>query len=158
MEYNKNRHLKLLKSSPKLGKPLQDLSDEEFRKLSGSRADENFYELQTYTAMMICHLHWENRHQYFELIEKLLNGPIKFLELRKKHRAINNAGERLESEFILLQPNPKCEGFDDLIDDLISLFDRFCPDPDIRESHEFSEEQLKKIIQEIFIEMKDRYP
>ena len=93
-----------------------------------------------------------------ELIEKLLNGPIDFLQLRKKHRAIKDAGEMIEAELILLEPNPKCEGFGDLIDELISLFDRFCPDLSLRESHEFSEEELKKLIQKIFIQMKDRYP
>ena len=108
--------------------------------------------------MIISHLHWENREQYFELIEKFLNGPINFLPLRKKHRAINNAGEILQAELILLEPNPKSKGFDDLIDELVSLFDRFCPDPSLRESHEFSEEELKKLIQNIFIEMKDPYP
>jgi len=92
------------------------------------------------------------------LIEKLVNGPINFLPLREKHRAINNAVEMLEAELILLEPNPKCEGFDELIDELVSLFDRFCPDPSLRESHEFSEEELKKVIQTIFVEMKDRYP
>ena len=64
----------------------------------------------------------------------------------------------LEAELILLELNPKCEGFDDLIDDLVSLFDRFCPDSSLRESHEFSEEELKKLIQEVFIQMKDHYP
>ena len=108
--------------------------------------------------MIICHLQWENREQYFELIEKLLNGPINLLQLRKKHRSINNAGERLEAGLILLEPNPKSEGFEDLVDDIVSLFDRFCPDPSIRESYEFSEEELKNLIQNIFIEMKDRYP
>ena len=88
--------------------------------------------------MIISHLHCENREQYFELIEKFLNGPINFLPLRKKHRAINNAGEILQAELILLEPNPKSKGFDDLIDELVSLFDRFCPDPSLRESHEFS--------------------
>ncbi len=87
----------------------------------------------------------------------MLNGPINFLELRKKHQAINDAGERLETELILLEPNEKCEGFDNLIDELVSLFNRYCPDPSLRESHEFSEEELKKLIQKIFIEMKDRY-
>ena len=108
--------------------------------------------------MVISHLHWENREHYFELIEKLLNGPIEFLELRKKHRAINDAGEMLEAELILLEPNPKSEGFACLIDDLISLFDRFCPYANLRESHEFSEEELKKLIQKILIQMKDCYP
>ena len=158
MQYNKNKHLKLLKSLQKSENSRKNVSDEEFLKLLDSRPDENFLELQTYSAMIICHLHWENREQYFELIEKLLNGPINFLQLRKKHRAINNAGEMLEAGLILLEPNPKCEGFDDLIDELVSFFDRFCPDPSLRESHEFSEEELKKLIQNIFIQMKDRYP
>ena len=114
-------------------------NEEEFIKLLASRPDKNFWELVAYSAMIICHLHWKNKEQYFELIEKLLNGPINFLPLRKKHRAINNAGEMLEAELILLEPNPKCEGFDDLIDELVALFDRFCPDPSLRESHEFRE-------------------
>ncbi len=158
MQYNKNKHLKLLKSLQKSEKSIKNLSDEAFLKLLDSRPDENFLELEAYSAMIICHLHWENREQYFELIEKLLNGPINFLQLKKKHRAINNAGEMLETGLILLEPNPKCEGFDDLIDELVSLFDRFCPDTSLRESHEFSEEELKKLIQKIFIQMKDRYP
>lgn len=105
--------------------------------------------------MVISHLHWENREHYFE--EKLLNGPMNFLELRKKHRAINEVVERLEADLILLEPNERSEGFDDFIDELISLFDRYCLDPSLRESQEFSEEELKKLIQKILIEMKDRY-
>ena len=52
----------LLKSSPKLKSPRTSLSDEEFVKLldSMSIADENFFELQKYSAMMISYLHWEN--------------------------------------------------------------------------------------------------
>ena len=157
MQYNKNKHLKLLKSLQKSENSRKNVSDEEFPKLLDSIPDENFLELEAYSAMIICHLHWENREHYFELIEKLLNGPINFLQLRKKHRAINNAGEMLEAGLILLEPNPKCEGFDDLIDELVSLFDRFCSDPSLRESHEFSEEELKKLIENIFIQMKDRY-
>lgn len=147
MQYNKKKHL----NSQKSEKPRKILSDEEFLKLLESRPDENFFELEAYSAMIISHLHWENREDYFELIEKLLNGPINFLELRKKHQAINEG-------LHLLEPNEKCEGFDDLIDELVSLFDRYCPDPSLRESHEFSEEELKKLIQKILIEMKDRYP
>ena len=158
MQYNKKKHLKLLKSSQKSENSIKNLSNEEFLKLLNSKPDKNFLELNAYSAMIICHLHWENREHYFELIEKLLNGPINFLHLRQKHRAINNVGEMLEAELILLEPNPKCEGFDNLIDELVSLFDRFCPDASIRESYEFSEEELKKLIQKIFTQMKDRYP
>ena len=108
--------------------------------------------------MFTSHLHWENREDYFELIEELLNSPINFLPLRKKYKAINDAAERLQSELILLEPNPKSEKFDFFIDDIVSLFDRYCPDPAFREEHEFSEEKLKEVAQQIFLEMKNRYP
>lgn len=121
-------------------------------------SDEEFLELFFYSSMIISHLHWENREQYFELIEILLNGPINFLQLRNKHRAINDAVEMLEDELIILEPNPKSEGFDRLIGELVLLFDRYGPDPSLRESYQLSEEELKKLIQKIFIEMKERYP
>lgn len=146
MKYNKTKHLNLLKYSQELEKHEKILSD------------EDYFELCEYSVMMISHLHWENREHYFELIEQLLNGPIGFLKLRKKHRAINDAVERLEQDLIIFEPNEKSQGFADLIDELVSLFDRYCPDPSLRESHEFSEEEVKNLIQKILIEMKDRYP
>ena len=158
MQYNKRKHLKLLKSSPKLESPRRSLTDEEFVKFLDSMpiADENFFELEKYSAMMISHLHWENREHYFELIEKLLNGPMHFLELRKKYQAINDAGESLEANLILLEPDAKSKGFGLLIGDLIMLFDRYCPDPSLRESHELSEEELRDLVKDIFIAMKEK--
>lgn len=64
MQYDKRKHLKLLKSSPKLESlRTRSLIDEEFVKFLDSLPipDENFFELQKYSAMMISHLHWENR-------------------------------------------------------------------------------------------------
>jgi hypothetical protein len=45
-----------------------------------------------------------------------------------------------------------------LIDEIIMLFDRYCPDPIIREDSKFSEEELKTLIQNISIKMKNCYP
>ena len=58
--YNKRQHLKLLKYSPKLESPRTSLSDEEFVKLLDPMPipNENFFELEKYSAMMISHLHW----------------------------------------------------------------------------------------------------
>jgi hypothetical protein len=120
--------------------------------------DENFFELQKYSALMSSHLHWENREHYFELIKKLFNGPMHFLELRKKYQAIHEARESLEANLILLEPDPKSKGFGILIGDLIMLFDLYCPDPSLRESHELSEEELRDVVQKIFIEMKEPSP
>jgi hypothetical protein len=44
-----------------------------------------------------------------------------------------------------------------LIDDIVSLFDKYCPDPSLRESNEFSEEELRDLVQEIFLDMKEKY-
>lgn len=160
MQYSKREHLKLLKSSPELESPRPSRTGEKFFKFLDSMpiADENFFELRKYSAMMICHLHWENREHSFELIKKLLNGPMHFLELRKKHRAINEAGESLEAKVILLEPDERCAGFDNLINELVSLFDRDCLDSSLRESHEFNEQELRDLVQKIFIEMKEGYP
>ena len=61
-------------------------------------------------------------------------------------------------QLIFLEPNPKCEGFGDLIDRLVSFFDRYCPDPSLRENHEFSEEELRDLVQNIFSKMKEYFP
>lgn len=59
MQSNKNKHLKLLKSLQKSENSRKNFSDEEFLKLFDSRPDENFLELEIYSAMRICHLHWK---------------------------------------------------------------------------------------------------
>ena len=58
MQYDKRKHLKLLKSWPKLESPRTSLTDEEFVKFLNSMPipDENFFELEAYSAMIISHL------------------------------------------------------------------------------------------------------
>jgi hypothetical protein len=158
MQYNKKKHLELLKKSN------ESLSIDSTCFI----ADENSLELLSYSIMMVSHFHWENRYEYFKLIEKLLNGPISFEDLTEKYEAINKAVEALQAELIVLEPDPKSEGFVDLIDQLVAAWDEYYEnnycldpldrDPDLSESQEFSEEELKKFIQNIFIQMKDGYP
>lgn len=147
MDYDKKKHFDLLKYSQKLeseGKDLYHVSE------------KDFFELREYSIMMINHLHWENREHYFELMEQFLNERINFLPLRKKHGAINDAGESLQAELILLEPNPNCEGLGLLIDDVISLFDEYCAKAG--DEDELSDFEVKNRIQRIFGEMKDGYP
>ena len=77
-------------------------------------------------------------------------GPIHFLNLKKKHQSINNTAERLEADLILLEPDDKAKGFDDLIDG----FDGYGLEPNLRKDSNISEEEVQKI----FIEMRNRYP
>jgi hypothetical protein len=148
MEYNKNLHLELLKRSQKLQQEGKHLYEE---------SPEDFLKLRDLSALMIGYLHWQNREHYLELIEELLNGSIHFLPLRKKYTSINRAVELLEAELIFLdpiKPYTKAFNFMFLIDDLISLFDRYCSDPTICESHELTEEELRDSIQDMFIKIK----
>lgn len=71
-------------------------------------------------------MHWENREHYFELI----------------------AGERLQADLILLEPNPNGEGLGLLIDDVISVFHEYCAK--VRDKDELSDFEVKKRIERIF--------
>lgn len=160
MQYNKERHLSLLKLGFKNKKPGKILSKLDFANEFKLPLGEQYSEYKNYSAMMENHLHWENRGHYFELIEKFLRSPLSFLDLSQKYKTIMNAQKMLESEFILLESHPASDGFENFIFDIISLSERYCPDSDLqfRESHEFSEKEIKNIVQEIFIEMKEKYP
>ena len=147
MDYDKKKHFELLTYSQRLETENKHIYDE---------SKKDFFALQSYSIILIDHLHWENREHYFELIEGFLNGPIDFLPLRKKHRAINNAKEMLSAELILLEPNPKSEGFGDLIDDVISVFDEYCAK--VGDEDELSDSDVKTIVEEIFKEIKDQFP
>lgn len=146
MQYNKKKHLELLKSFPNL------------KEFIDSKGTEKCLELRIYSLLMVSHFHWENREQYIELIEKLLNGPIYFEELRERYEAIDTAVKTLEAKLILFEPNPKSEGFPYLMEDLLSLSEVYCHEPEFCESFEFNEKELKVLIQNILIEMKTRYP
>lgn len=61
IKYDKNRYFKLLKSLPKSEYPKISFSEKEFFESRDSSPSENFWEIRTYLAMTICHLHWENR-------------------------------------------------------------------------------------------------
>lgn len=147
--YSKERQLKLFikrKKFHKLNNIIYEkkfLNDAEFLKSLENTRIEDSVELQTYSTMVISHLRWENRNHYYQLIEKLLSGPMLFLELRKRHEFMNDAAEKLQA---------------DLVDELVMLFDRYCPDPEIRETNEFQERELKNIISQIYMEIKNNYP
>jgi len=57
---------------------------------------------------------------------------------------------------LLKEPNPNCEEFDRLIDDVISVFNEYCAKTG--DEDELSDFEVKNIIQRIFEEMKDGYP
>lgn len=122
MKYDKKKHLDLLKYSQTLEKQGKSIYDE---------SKDDFFKLRKYSALMIANLHWQNREQYFELIEEFLNQPIHFLGLRQRYQSINDSVECLEAELILLEPieeYQKAFEFILLIDEIVLLFDQYCLD------------------------------
>ena len=72
---------------------------------------------------MISHWHWKDGAEYFDLIEKLWNGRIEFWELTEKEDNLQKKFKRFEFESIVFEPDWKSEGFDTMIDEIISVFD-----------------------------------
>ena len=66
----------------------------------------------------------------------------------------------LKTNLILFEPNPKSEGFLTLLNNILSFDHCYCPtaDPDFCEDDRFPEKEFKKMVKDIFIEMKERYP
>ena len=113
MVFCKKQYRKLLKYSQqleKVGKHLSDICESDYR------------ELLRYSAKTDAQLEWESRDYYAELMEHFLNGKIsegtmkiEFLEIQKSHEQVQQV---LESNLIILSPNPNSDHLADLIDEL----------------------------------------
>ena len=147
MKYNQFKHINLLKKEKILIKE------------SKNKLTDEYTELLNYQILMISHLHWENRLEYFSLIEEILDGSIQIFDLLQKDRAIRKECERLELELesIVFEPDPRSEGFGAMIDQILSVLEAYCPDPDDCEDYELSENRVREIISEIFLQMTNSY-
>ncbi len=113
MVFCKKQYRKLLKYSQQLekgGKHLSDICKSDYR------------ELLRYSAKTYAQLEWESRDSYAELMDHFLNGKIsegtlkiEFLEIQKSHEQVQQV---LESNLIILSPNPNSDHLADLIDEL----------------------------------------
>ena len=113
MVFCKKRYWKLLKYSQQLEK--------EGKHLSGI-CKSDYRELLRYSAKTYAQLEWESRDSYAELMDHFLNGKIsegtlkiEFLEIQKSHEQVQQV---LESNLIILSPNPNSDHLADLIDEL----------------------------------------
>jgi hypothetical protein len=123
MKFYKKRHRELLKYSQQLekeGKHLFDISESDGR------------ELLRYSAKADGHLIWESRDFYAELMDKFLKGKISqgelltaFLEIEEVHEQVL---EVLESNLIVLSPNPNSDYFGDLTNQLSWVLDNLPAD------------------------------
>ena len=101
---------------------------------------------------------YEDPAYNFSLIQKFLDNPISLLPLRKRYKSIKDAVEQLESELILLdpiEPYEKAFEFTCLITKLVGVLQKY---PILQGSNEaMEEEELKNVVQTIFVKMKEDY-
>ena len=137
MVFCKKRYRKLLRYSQQLeeaGKNLSDMSDFDYR------------ELLRYSAGTYAQLEWESRDSYIELMDHFLNGKIsdvklkiEFLEIQESYEQVQQV---LESNLIILSPNPKSRYLSDLINELYWVLE------DLSVDSTLSLEELGSLIKE----------
>lgn len=137
MVFCKKQYRKLLKYSQQLekgGKHLSDICKSDYRELLG------------YSAKTYAQLEWESRDSYAELMDHFLNGKIsegtlkiEFLEIQKSHEQVQQV---LESNLIILSPNPNSDHLADLIDELYWVLE------DLSVDSTLSLEELGSLIKE----------
>jgi hypothetical protein len=137
MGFYKKRYRELLKYSQQLeqeGKHLSDICKSDYR------------ELLDYSAKTYGQLEWESRYSYAELMDQFLNGKISegtlkigFLGIQESHE---QAQQGLESNLIILSPNPNSDSVADLIDELYWVLE------DLSVDSTLSLEELESLIKE----------
>lgn len=137
MVFCKKQYRKLLKYSQQLekgGKHLSGICKSDYR------------ELLRYSAKTDAQLQWESRDSYAELMDHFLNGKIsegtlkiEFLEIQKSHEQVQQV---LESNLIILSPNPNSDYIADLIDELYWVLENLSVDSTL------SSEELGSLIKE----------
>ena len=110
MVFNKKRYRELLQYSQELSKKGKSLSD---------ICEFEYFERLLYSAALCKELNWESRDSYAELMNQFLKGKIcagtlhmEFLEIQESQDQVQEA---LESNLIILSPNPNSYYVSDLI-------------------------------------------
>lgn len=131
LEYNKQRHLQLLREY-------------------AEGNEENRPELLDYRVILQNQIEWEIRDQFLELLENLGTEKISmtkfFADLRVISYAIIDTSGFLESHKILLSPDKNSKKFGELVEEL----NDFLNDDDL----DLRDDELSSSIEEIYIKMK----
>ena len=105
---------------------------------------------ENYKLEIIDQLVWQDKNDYFNLLEQVLNNLNKGFILKEKYNATIQLAIELETQSVFLKPNYQSQGFSNFIKILISLF----------ELYEISKIDLKVLrywVQKILVEMKTHY-
>ena len=138
--YQKERHLELLKRS------------EELKSLSID-ASEEALELSRYSALLQEQLNWETREDFLQLQEKLLDIG-EFCKVFSERDVLNSeAADMLQSNFILLSPHKKSLDFSKLTNEILEACYGYDPDPESLEIREREKKEFRDLVQRIYLRL-----
>jgi len=108
--YNKQRHLELLK-----------LKYSQEKVLTSTEKSE----LNAYSSLLDNTLDWETKEQYIDLLEKLISREINSFEFYIKFKECNDSNgeifDSLKANFLLLSPHEKSKEFSNFISEIIDF-------------------------------------
>jgi hypothetical protein len=140
-QYNKKRHLELLKKR-------------EEKSISSTESKE----LLNYSAVLDRQLDWETRDQYLQLLKEFIEGKIDIGEFliafEERGRLNGEVLDILESNLILLEPHEKSLDFLDFIQQILQDCDIYNPDPEpFRHEYELDETEFRNSIEETYLQI-----
>lgn len=159
-EYDVNKYIKLLNYQKTLYKEGKVLMNEDGTK---------YLELLEYSVRICDHMHWSQKNEYLQLIEKFLNSKIdgeefenKFLKIftviEDEHRRL----ERNYEELKLIEPNLMSLGFGEWISEIYLCCNEFYSDFNeekdrIQIPFGKTEEQLREAVRSLLPEIQKYY-
>jgi hypothetical protein len=140
-QYNKKRHLELLKKR-------------EEKSISSTESKELF----NYSVVLDRQLDWETRDQYLQLLKKFIEGKIDIGEFlipfEERGRLNGEVLDILESNLILLEPHEKSLDFLDFIQQILQDCEIYNPDPEpFRHEYELDETEFRNSIEETYLQI-----
>lgn len=108
--YNKQRHLELLK-----------LKYSQEKVLTSTEKSE----LNEYSSLLDNTLDWETKEQYIDLLEKLISGKINsfkfYIKFKERNDLNGQVFDSLKANFLLLSPHEKSKEFSNFISEIMDF-------------------------------------
>ena len=148
LNYNKQRHLELLKLK--------------YSHLTSTEKSE----LNEYWSLLDNTLDWETKEQYIDLLEKLISRKINsfkfYIEFKERNDSNGEVFDSLKANSLLLSPNEKSKEFSNFISEIMDfcysyseVFESYVPgekidsyDLEFRNSMEKIDLKIQKVLKE----------
>lgn len=139
LNYDKKRHLELLKDS---------------EDLTGELRLKSLH----YSAIQFDHLNWEIRDQYLELLENYREDKIDSFNFRirfcERYESIEKVADLLKSNRVLLSPDENSLDFGDLLSEIDSCCKAYSDDPEpFRNKFEIGDVEFRISIEKIYFKI-----